>query len=53
MSRTPFLDVADSYGNVASCLQKVSMEESEREQQKILLRGAEIFEKLKKIEVAH
>lgn len=43
-------NVADSYGNVASCLQKVSMEESEREQQKLLLRGAEIFEKLKRVE---
>lgn len=43
-------NVADSYGNVANCLHKVSVDENEREQQKLLLHGVEIFEKLKKIE---
>ena len=44
--------MSDSYGNFASCLQKVSLEEGEREQQKILHRGVEVFEKLKKVEVS-
>lgn len=45
------LDVADSYARVGSCLEKMAFQEVDRELQRDLARGADIFEKLKKHEV--
>ncbi|VDM40110.1 unnamed protein product [Toxocara canis] len=44
------LDVADSYAKIASCLEKSAAQETERDVQKLLARGADLFEKLKKLE---
>ncbi|KHN86663.1 Serine/threonine-protein kinase OSR1 [Toxocara canis] len=44
------IDVADSYAKIASCLEKSAAQETERDVQKLLARGADLFEKLKKLE---
>uniref|UniRef100_A0A0M3I4E8 BRO1 domain-containing protein n=1 Tax=Ascaris lumbricoides TaxID=6252 RepID=A0A0M3I4E8_ASCLU len=44
------LNVADSYAKVASCLEKSATQETERDMQRLLARGSDLFEKLKKLE---
>lgn len=46
-----FLDVADSYARVGSCLEKMALQELDRDLQKDLVRRSLTFEKLKKHEV--
>uniref|UniRef100_F1L2R3 Sorting nexin n=1 Tax=Ascaris suum TaxID=6253 RepID=F1L2R3_ASCSU len=43
-------NVADSYAKVASCLEKSATQETERDMQRLLARGSDLFEKLKKLE---
>lgn len=43
--------MADSYAKVASCLEKSATQETERDMQRLLARGSDLFEKLKKLEV--
>ncbi|EFO25518.1 hypothetical protein LOAG_02970 [Loa loa] len=45
-----FSDVADSYALIGSCLEKMALQELDRELQKDLVRGSLTFEKLKKHE---
>uniref|UniRef100_A0A914RGW1 Uncharacterized protein n=1 Tax=Parascaris equorum TaxID=6256 RepID=A0A914RGW1_PAREQ len=42
--------VADAYAKVASCLEKSATQETERDMQRLLARGSDLFEKLKKLE---
>lgn len=43
--------MADSYAQIAICLEQVALQETDRELQKELNGVADIFEKLKKYEV--
>ncbi|VDM97361.1 unnamed protein product [Thelazia callipaeda] len=43
-------NVADSYARISSCLERIALQESDRELQKALLQKADTFEKLKKHE---